>query len=174
MPIPPVVARHALAGLAVFAAALAPDVARAQRTQRPTQLQIERTSAPQVGARATYSTGSPDAWGFGGQLRLPIDWNLAFEPNADWFTRNGTTTWQANADLLALGRRGLMYARLGLAMWKTENVDLEYGLNAGIGADLPYFADLPVRPFVEGRWTFLDGRAPFRVQVGGNIVLGRR
>ncbi len=138
------------------------------------QLQVDRTSGPQFGISAVYSNDRSDAWGYGAQLRMPIDWNIAFEPNVAIWNRNGATTWQANADLLALDRRGHVYLRAGLAALKTDNVTMKYGVNAGIGVDGPYLLETPLRPFAEARWTAVDGRVPFRALVGINFSLGRR
>jgi hypothetical protein len=166
---PGIRAALALVGCAV----LAPQVLTAQRG-RASLLQVERTSSAQLGLRAIYSTQGNQDWGYGAQARLPLDWNLSAEPSVDVFSRNGTSTWQANADLLALDRRGWLYVRFGLAMLKQPNIDLKYGVNAGIGTDFPFLLETPLRPFAEARWSVVDGRSPLRVLLGMNFVLGHR
>jgi hypothetical protein len=159
--------------LAFVASVFVPCGASAQGG-RPSQLQVERTAGAQAGVRATLSTERPDAWGYGVQLRLPIDWNLAAEPSVDLWSVNGNTWWQANADLLALDRRGWFYGRLGLAVAGRQGQDTKVGVNAGIGSDLPFLFETPLRPFVEARWTVIDGQVPLRVLIGANFTFGKR
>lgn len=164
-----------LASSAVLLACLAlPGASLAAQGGRPSQLQVERTAGLMIGARATYSADRPEAWGWGAQFRLPLDWNLALEPSVDTWSVNGKAWTQGNVDLLALDRRGIFYARLGLAAAKAPVGDTKFGLNAGVGADLPYLFETPLRPFVETRWTAIDGKAPLRVLIGANFVLGKR
>ena len=167
-----VVVRPVLALLVVSALAL-PSAARAQGG-RPTQMQVDRTASASAGLRATYSADRPEASGWGAQVRIPIDWNIAAEPSVDVWSVNGHSWWQANADLLALDRRGWFYARVGLAVLGHDDADTKYGVNAGLGSDLPYLLETPLRPFAEVRWTAIDGRAPLRVLVGANFAFGKR
>ncbi|MDX2182947.1 MAG: hypothetical protein SFW08_03075 [Gemmatimonadaceae bacterium] len=163
--------RAAAAAAIVFAATAMPVAAQGGR---PTQLHIERTSSTQIGARAVFSTEKPDGWGYGVQARFPVDWNLAVEPSVDIWSINGASTYQVNADVVAFDRRGWLYGRLGLAYHKPERVDGHYGLNLGLGSDLPYLFETPLRPFVEARWSVIHGSAPLRLLLGANIALGRR
>lgn len=158
----------------LLAALAIPGAPLAAQGGRPSQLQVERTAGLMLGARATYSADRPDAWGWGGQFRLPLDWNLALEPNVDTWSVKDRAWTQANVDLLALDRRGIFYARLGLAALKAPGGEAKFGANVGVGADLPYLFETPLRPFVEARWTAVDGKAPLRVLIGANVVLGKR
>lgn len=162
------------AGLAVLTALAVMSQSAAAQGGRPSQLQIERTAGPQAGVRATLSTERPDAWGYGVQLRLPIDWNLAAEPSVDVWSINGHSWWQANADLLAFDRRGWLYGRFGLAVAGHQGHDTKVGVNLGAGVDLPYLFETPLRPFAEARWTVVDGHAPLRVLLGANVTFGKR
>jgi hypothetical protein len=141
---------------------------------RPSQLQVERTAGLSAGVRAVFSADRPDAWGWGAQARLPLDWNISAEPSLDVWSVNGHTWWQANADLLALDRRGWVYGRLGLAVAGHRGADTKYGVNAGLGTDLPYLFETPLRPFAEVRWTVVDGHAPLRLLLGANFTFGKR
>lgn len=162
-----------VAGAATLLLAISASSAVAQGG-RPTQLHIERTASTQIGARAVFSAERPDGWGYGVQARFPVDWNLAFEPSVDVWSINGFSTYQVNADVVAFDRRGWLYGRLGLAYYKPEVVDGRYGLNLGVGSDLPYLFETPLRPFVEARWSIIDGNAPLRLLLGANIALGKR
>lgn len=164
-----------LAATAALVACLAlPGAALSAQGGRPSQLQVERTAGLMLGARAVYSADRPDAVGWGAQFRLPLDWNLALEPSLDAWSVNGRTWTQGNVDLLALDRRGILYLRLGLAAAKAPVGETKLGVNIGLGADLPYLFETPLRPLVEVRWTAVDGKAPFRVLIGANVVLGQR
>lgn len=160
---------------ALVAACLAsPGATLAAQGGRPSQLQVERTAGLLLGARAAYGTDRPDAWGWGAQFRVPLDWNLALEPSVDTWAVNGKAWTQGNVDLLALDRGGILYLRLGLAVLKAPGAEAKLGANGGIGADLPYLFQTPLRPFVEARWTAVDGTVPLRVLIGANVVLGQR
>lgn len=158
----------------LLAVAVALPTASSAQGGRPTQLQVERTAGASAGVRAVFSAERPDAWGWGAQIRFPIDWNIAAEPSVDIWSANGHTWWQANADLLALDRRGWFYGRLGLAVAGHHNADTKYGVNFGLGSDLPYLFETPLRPFAEVRWTVVDGNAPLRFLIGANFTFGKR
>lgn len=165
--------RRIVARAAVAALLLSPLALEAQGG-RPSQLQVERTAGPQFGLRAVSSTERPDGWGWGAQVRIPIDWNLALEPSADVFNVNGVSWRQFNVDLLALDRRGWLYGRLGVAASAREGLETRYGVNAGVGTDFPFLFETPLRPFAEARWSIIDGNAPLRILLGANITFGKR
>ncbi|MBI3790313.1 MAG: hypothetical protein HY275_05490 [Gemmatimonadetes bacterium] len=140
---------------------------------RPTQEQVDRMSGPMFGLRGAYDFDSQSG-GYGAQVRIPLDWNLQFAPSVEAYSSAGGTTTQGNVDLIATGRRGWFYLGGGLAIIKPPVGDTKYGANLYPGLDLPELLDLPVRPFVEARWTFSDGKNPFRLVVGVNFLFGQR
>jgi hypothetical protein len=159
--------------LAALLAVATPAVATAQRP-RPSQEQVDRMSGPMFGIRGGYDFDAK-LGSYGAQVRIPLDWNLQFAPSVDAITTNGQSTVQGNVDLIATGRKGLFYLGGGLAIIKPPaGGATKYGANIFPGIDLPELLDLPVRPFVEARWTFTDGSTPFRVLFGVNFQFGQR
>lgn len=164
----PIVA--AMLSLAALAAA-APS-AQAQMP-KPGQEQVDRMAGPMFGLRGAYDFDAKSG-GYGMQARFPIDWNLQFAPSIEAYPVNGTTTLQGNVDFIATGRRGFFYIGGGLAVLKADKVETKYGANIYPGIDLPALFDTPLRPFIEARWTFTDGKTPFRLTFGLNYPFGQR
>ena len=158
-----------LAAIATFATAA---LAHAQMP-KPSQEQVDRMSGPMFGLRGAYDFTGKGA-GYGLQARFPIDWNLQFAPSLEAFPVHGTTTLQGNVDFIATGRRGFFYIGGGLAVLKADKVETKYGANLYPGIDFPSLFDTPLRPFIEARWTFTDGKTPFRLTFGLNFPFGQR
>ena len=149
-----------------------PSIGSAQQP-RPTQAQVDRMSGPMLGLRGSYDFDNR-IMGYGAQARFPIDWNLQFAPSIDAYSKSGASLVQGNLDFIVTGRGGMFYLGGGLAIIKPQSGDAKYGANIYPGIDLPPLFDTPVRPFIEARWTFWEGNAPFRVVFGLNIPLGTR
>lgn len=158
--------------LAVTLLCVTSPIARAQQP-KPSQEQVDRMSGPMFGLRGAYDFDAKTG-GYGMQARFPIDWNLQFAPSIEAYPVNGTTTLQGNLDFIATGRRGFFYVGGGLAVVKTDKVETKYGANLYPGIDLPALFDTPLRPFIEARWTFTDGKTPFRLTFGLNYPFGQR
>lgn len=167
-------ARAAIAALLLAAATLPATQADAQITRRrpvPTEAQLERSGA-MIGLHGGYDFGNE--YGLVGvQGRFGLDWNLQFYPSAQMILQRDASLWQANADLVALGRQGILYFGGGLAAVGNGD-DVKLGVNVFPGADLGGLLDLPVKPYVEPRWTFVQGDANFRLNFGVNVPLGVR
>ncbi len=130
-----------------------------------------------VGARIGYDF-DVDSWSLGGQLWLPIARGaVKFVPSGDIFFVDGGRYWQINADV-ALSGRGSTYYGGGLALTNMrfgENGarNTKVGYNLFVGQVIP-LARWPLRPFLEGRWTFVEGENPFRLLVGFTLSPGGR
>lgn len=161
--------RSLIVVLAVVAAA---PPAMAQMP-KPSQAQVDRMSGPMFGLRGAYDSDAK-LWGYGAQARFPIDWNLQFAPSIEAYAAGGKTSVQGNIDFIATGRGGWFYVGGGLAVLKAEGVEARYGANVYPGIDFPSLFDTPLRPFVEARWTFSDGKTPFRLTFGLNFPFGQR
>ncbi|MBI2796742.1 MAG: hypothetical protein HYX65_08570 [Gemmatimonadetes bacterium] len=164
---------HRQRALIAALAALVVVPALQSQLPRPSQAQVDRMSGPMFGLRGVYD-GDGRVWGYGAQARFPIDWNLQFAPSVDAYAVNGQASLQGNVDFIATGRRGWFYVGGGLAVARTQGIEARYGANLYPGIDLPSLFDTPLRPFVEARWTFIDGKAPFRLTFGLNFPLGSR
>lgn len=165
-------------------ACVALQPARADAQRRPRHLQGAENflpaPRPSIGLRGGYDFDA-DAWSLGAQARVPITRKLQFVPSGDAFFGEGATNWQLNADLAyGVGPLGGIYLGAGLAAlnWDADGAggddrSTSVGANTFIGLQAPGIR-LPVRPFVEARWTFVEDASPFRLAVGANFPLGDR
>lgn len=154
--------------LAMLAGAVATLPSEAQAQQRG--LRVVRQGAPEIGPRVGYDFKADD-WSVGGQLRVPAR-VLETLASGDYYFASGTGQWQLSLDLaLRLGRLASLYAGGGIGVFHAVNTDV--GPNILVGLHPPARRNSPIRPYAEGRWTFLDGGTPFRLVFGVNVVLGR-
>ena len=125
---------------------------------------------PELGVRAGYDFES-DHFSLGGQLRIPGR-TVQLLLSGDSYIEPGTNPYQLNADLV-LQVRPLrpLYAGGGLGYFHSGTGDL--GPNIVVGLEPARRRGSAIRPYAEGRWTFLDNATPFRFVFGVNLVLGR-
>lgn len=161
----------ATAGLVVLMAC--PGRVLAQR--RPGGLLALPPSAPTLGLRSGYEF-SASAWSVGGRSSVPLSPRVELLPSVDAFFLGARTAWQANLDAaLLLGPRGDLYAGGGIAFGNRDTDPLQ--TNAGrTRAHLNLLAGLRfpgrvVKPYVEGRWTFLEQRTPLHLVFGLDIPI---
>lgn len=155
-----------LAFVAVGLAGLSRD-AHAQRGRRRRVVQVRRP--PELGVRAGYDF-DVDHFSFGGQLRVPAR-VLELLLSGDGYVEPGTNPYQLNADLVLRFRRlSPLYAGGGVGFF--HHVTTDVGPNIVVGLEPPRRRSA-IRPYAEGRWTFLDNARPFRFVFGVNLVLGR-
>jgi len=154
---------------------LSPNDVSAFRPGRPGTM---TPSSSELGLRPGYDFDI-DAWSFGAQLRLALGpgGRIQIIPSGDLFFVDGNTDWQINIDA-ALRDRGAMYFGGGLAIANrdfagTGDEDTKYGGNLFAGLKIRMRRS-PVRPYIEGRWTFIEEENPFRLVVGLNFVLKGR
>ena len=126
-----------------------------------------------VGLRGGYDF-TVDRWSVGAQLRLAVAQRLAFVPSGDVFLGDSATDWQLNADL-TVPLRGL-YLGGGIGLLRADNRETgERGTRAApnllVGLE-PRSRSGSVRPFIEGRWTFVDDGARSRLVGGVSIPIG--
>lgn len=142
--------------------------AEAQRPRRG--LRRVFTAVPELGPRVGYDFFA-DAWLVGGQFRVPGP-HLESLLSGDYYLA-GDSRWQLNLDL-ALRFRPLatFYAGAGVGVYHGV-AGTDVGPNALVGLHPPARRGAPVRPYAEGRWTFLDGGTPFHLVFGINLLLGR-
>lgn len=173
-----VASRIIAAALLLIALAVTSTPAEAQRRARGAR--VGPTPPPAVGMRGGYDF-ELEAWSIGAQASIPFARRLAFLPSGDAFFGEDRTDWQLNADLaIRLGRAGFLYTGGGLALLNRvyeeagdADAETRTGANAFVGLQTPG-RRLPFRPFVEARWTFVDGESPFRLAFGANVALGGR
>lgn len=147
------------------ALALPAQEAHAQRRG----LRVVRPAAPELGPRVGYDFRVED-WSVGGQFRVPSRVIETLASGDSYFAVN--RAWQLNLDLaVRLGRLSSLYAGGGLGIYHLAGTDA--GPNLLVGLRPPARRNAPIRPYAEGRWTFLDGGTPFRLVFGVNLVLGR-
>ena len=135
---------------------------------------------PAIGVRVGRDFDA-DVWSVGGQLRfsLPFLPGMELTPSGDVFLPDDGADWQLNLDVvLRPGRVSLFYAGGGVAVMRDDffvpNVSrTEIGYNLLIGLQIPV-RRAPLRPFVEARWTFIEGFDPFRLVAGVNVLLRGR
>lgn len=135
---------------------------------------------PAIGVRAGRDFDA-DVWSLGGQIRfsLPFLPGIELIPSGDVFLPDGGADWQLNLDgVLRPGRVSLIYAGGGVAVMRDDffvpNVRrTEVGYNLLIGLQIP-LRRVPLRPFVEARWTFIEVIDPFRLVTGVNLPLRGR
>lgn len=173
---------HVTVALLACLQQLVPVDADAQRLPRPRPtprgrggISMGALGAPTtaVGLRGGYDF-VVDRWSVGAQLRLPVARRLAFVPSGDVFLGDSATDWQLNADL-TVPLRGL-YLGGGIGLLRADDRDTGErrtraapNLLAGLE---PRALGGAVRPFVEGRWTFVDDGARFRLVGGVGFPIG--
>lgn len=147
----------------VAAALLAPTIASAQH--RPAKKAFFQGPF-EVGPRGGRDFEN-HAWSLGALARLPAADKLEIRPSADvFFPKHGKTGWQANGDAdIKFGPGGSVYGGGGIAFVHLggDKTRTGYNLFFGLIAAQPEAA---TKPFLEFRWTFVDGTSPFRL-VGG-------
>ena len=154
--------------LALLTVCLAASSHEAQAQRRG--LRVVGGRAPEVGPRVGYDFDADD-WSAGGQLRVPGP-RLEALASGDYHFAAGIHPWQLNLDLaLRLGRFSSLYAGGGIGIFRALTTDV--GPNVLVGLHPPARRGSPIRPYAEGRWTFLDDGTPFRLVFGVNLVLGR-
>jgi hypothetical protein len=125
---------------------------------------------PELGVRAGYDF-KVDHFSLGGQLHIPgRDFGLLL--SGDSYIQPGTNPYQLNADLVLQPRRlRPLYAGGGVGYYHAGTGDV--GPNIVVGLEPQRRRGSAIRPYAEGRWTFLDNATPFRFVFGVNLVLGR-
>lgn len=106
-----------------------------------------------------------DAWLAAGHLRIPLGRRVEFRPSGAVELRSGSP-WDLNADLALRGPRGIGYLGAGAGLFerpRTGGPVQKVGANlflgfSGVGPGL--------RPFLEFRWTRVDGATLFRPMLG--------
>jgi hypothetical protein len=142
--------------------------AQAQRPRRG--LRRVFAAVPELGPRVGYDFKADD-WLVGGQLRIPGPY-LESLFSGDYYLEGATRPWQLNLDLaVRLRPLASFYAGGGIGIFHDLTTDV--GPNVLVGLHPPARRGAPVRPYVEGRWTFLNGGTPFRLVFGINLLLGR-
>lgn len=143
--------------------------AAAQRARRG--LRRVFTAVPELGPRVGYDFLA-DNWVVGGQFRVPGPY-LESLLSGDFYP-SGDGRWQLNLDL-ALRFRPLatLYGGGGIGIYHGAAGGTDVGPNLLVGLHPPARRGAPVRPYAEGRWTWLDGGTPFRLVFGINLLLGR-
>ena len=161
-----------------LAALLAPAAAQAQRRGGRPMGGVGFGGFGNAGVRAGYDF-TVHAWSLGAQMQLPLGRNLSLVPSGDLFFRSTHTDWQLNMDaMMGIGRFRLLYGGLGLGVLNrvfdsTAVATTRTGLNLLVGLRAPP-RRLPLRPFVELRWTKIRReRTPFRLVVGVSAPMGR-
>jgi hypothetical protein len=136
------------------------------------------------GVRMGYDFNA-NIWSAGGQFWIPIG-PVQFIPSGDIFFEEKNMGWQFNIDAALPIRMGFgrllgrfqagFYGGGGFAIINRDikGVSMDgrkIGTNLFIGMRLPV-RSIYIRPFVEARWTFVDGENPFHLIAGINIPLG--
>jgi hypothetical protein len=157
------------------------DIAQAQWGDRPDREALrerfQRAMAPAVGVHGSYDFDA-DKPGAGIHGHIPLWRVIRFVPSGDLYFGD-ETTWQANADLAFFLPR--LRPGGGLAIVDGSRVgsdDIEIGYNLFINMQLMGRTgmappDWLFRPFVEGRWTFVNDDRFFRLALGVSIPIGR-
>lgn len=146
-------------------------VSREAQAQRPRRgLRRMFNAVPELGPRVGYDFKADD-WLVGGQFRVPGPY-LESLLSGDYYFAGATHPWQLNLDLAFRFRPlATLYAGAGVGIF--HDVTTDVGPNLLVGLHPPARRGAPVRPYAEGRWTFLDGGTPFRLVFGVNLLLGR-
>ena len=131
-----------------------------------------------LGIRTGYDYNA-DAWSLGGQIILPLGGRrggIQIIPSGDiFFITDNNHDWQLNLDAalkLPLFHIGAGIAYLNRDFSGNNEDDTKSGTNLFIGISPPG-RRLPVFPFAEARWTFVEDERLFRIAVGINIILGK-
>ncbi len=160
--------RHCVLAAAFLLAA----VAFSHRAEGQARRGLRRVAlfTPEIGARVGYDFKA-NIWSLGGQLRVPAR-VLESLLSGDSYFAAGTHPWQLNLDLaFRLRRLSSLYAGGGIGIFHDLTTDV--GPNVLVGLHPPARRGAPIRPYAEGRWTFLNGATPFRLVFGVNLLLGR-
>lgn len=168
-----------LAILAVVLLAL-PSTVQAQRRRVPRRGRLPLLPlSPALGPRLGYDFGE-EGMTVGAELELPLHRRVGLIPSADLYFLSGRTAWQANLDAaLRVGRLGFLYTGGGLALGnRIRDRRLPFENGARGGADLFVGIRRPgrrgsVRPYVQGRWTFIAHQSPFQLLAGVDFPLRR-
>ncbi len=154
--------------LAAGALGLLPVTAFAQGRGRSAFIQ----GPIEVGPRAGRDFEN-HAWSLGAVGRLPLGQKLELRPSADvFFPRHDKTGWQANGDAdIKFGPGGTVYGGGGVAFVHLGDDRTRVGYNLFFGL-IPAQAESRWQPFVEFRWTFVNGTSPFRLVAGFTRRLG--
>jgi len=135
-------------------------------------------AVPEIGMRAGWDFDA-DNWSLGGQARLPLGTSGFFGlvPSGDAFFGDDGRNWQLNGDLTVSGPGGVIYGGAGVAMVNLDRIGdgttTQGGFNVLLGLSAPS-GPMLLRPFAEGRMTFVNGDRPFHVIAGFNIALPGR
>ena len=112
------------------------------------------------------------AWSAGAQMSIPVFQRLELRPSGDWYFGDETPfRWQLNADgAIRFGPGGTVYAGGGAAFVRVRPLeDVKTGYNIFVGI-VPARAGATIRPFIEGRWTWVNEESPFRLVAGFDKV----
>jgi len=193
--------RVVLAGLAVAAMVTIPQSAAAQRRgRRPRPGRRPRVVAPfapralpEFGLRGGYDFDTRSG-SLGADFRLPVGrrGHFALAPSSDIFFNEPGHDWQANLDgELRAPRIGLyggggaavihhrfqtvyLFAPSGARIPVAGDPETKLGWNLFAGLE-PSATRLPVRPYVETRWTLRgEDYSAFRLVAGLHVPIGRR
>lgn len=138
-----------------------------------------RRAVPEIGLRGGYDFKT-DAGSVGIDMKLPAGRRgfLALAPSWDLFFDNPGNDWQGNIDAELRAPRSGLYAGGGAAFIHHEfdplvGRETKPGWNLFAGLEPP--AALPIRPFVETRWTFRgEHYSAFRLVGGLRLQVGGR
>lgn len=164
-------ARRPLLAAALMIALFPPSTAIAQRIRSSSAT----PSYPQIGLRVGYNFGQK-LGSLGAQLRLPFSGRLDLLPSGDIFRGRTVTNWQLNGDVaLRLGESRQLYAGTGVGALRRSGRGTKAGLNLFFGVAPPprNRRHANTQPYLEFRWTLVDGERPFHLLLGVNRRLGR-
>jgi hypothetical protein len=149
--------------------ALAPRAeAQGRRRGRPG---LRAVMPPELGPRVGYDFRVDD-WSVGGQFRVPGS-RLETLLSGDVYFAGTPRPWQLNLDLaFHLRPGGTLYFGGGVGIYHVVTTDVAPNLLLGLKPG-PRRRFSPIRPYAEGRCTFLDGGTPFRLVFGVNVAIGR-
>lgn len=152
---------------------------RGSRCRHRDRVEVRHSDRPgpaQFGIRGGYDFGD-DTGTAGAQVRVPLIRQLLLIPSADVFFDDTATEWQLNADFAVRPATfGGVYAGAGAAFLERDfgfpdDDDVQVGWNVLLGLDGRRVLDTRLAPFVEGRWTGVQGYRPFRLVAGVNVPL---
>jgi hypothetical protein len=162
------------AAVALALAVTAGDVVAQQRRPAPPP---PVPSPAELGIRGGRDFDA-EVWTLGMQFRMPLGpWGrIQLVPSADLIFLDESTAWQVNVDgSLELLPEGMLYGGGGLAILSTEVAEGEMERFTGWGLHIgtkPQMYAVRVRPYVEARWTFIEGDGLFRLVLGLNVPIG--
>lgn len=126
---------------------------------------------PAVGVRGGFQF-TVQAWSLGADVRLPLRGRLGLLASGDYFLAEIGSPWQMNLDaVLHVGGTGTGYVGAGVAVAHravgVASDEMTAGLNLLVGLEPPRLrARTPLRPFLETRWTVVEGRSPIHLVFG--------